>query len=430
MLNIETSKKHYREALNVIPGGVNSPVRAFKSVQGDPLFIKRAKGSRIWDVDDNEFIDYVGSWGALLLGHAHDEVVATVAEAAQRGLSYGAPTENETILAQLILSALPALEKIRFVSSGTEACMTAIRLARAYTKRDKVIKFTGNYHGHSDMLLAKAGSGLATLGIPDSPGVPADVAKSTITLPYNNISAVEETLQMNKGEVACLIIEPFVGNAGFIRPEPGYLMTLQKLCREYGVLFILDEVITGFRVTWGGAQTLLGLDPDLTTLGKIIGGGLPLAAFGGKKEVMDLLAPQGPVYQAGTLSGNPLATSCGIKTLLTLNRPENYAQLAKNTNDLCNGLITLGKKHKIPLQVDHEGALFGLHFNAETVKDFETAQKSNIFLFRNYFMNMLENGVYLAPSAFEAGFVSLAHTGEDIKLTLEAAAKAFEKLSI
>lgn len=429
-MKIDRSIELYNKALTYIPGGVNSPVRAFKAVGGNPLFIKEAKGSKIVDVDGNEYIDYVGSFGPAIVGHAHPEVVASVTEVAQKGLSFGAPTERETDLAQLICSAFPSMDQIRFVSSGTEACMSAIRLARAYTKREKIIKFTGNYHGHADMLLAKAGSGVATFGLPDSAGVLKGAVEKTLTAPYNDLSAVTALCREHHNNIAAIILEPIVGNAGFIRPDENFLHGLRELCYEIKALLIFDEVMTGFRVAWGGYQNVVAIEPDLTTLGKVIGGGLPLAAYGGRAEIMSLVAPLGPMYQAGTLSGNPLAVTAGLKTLEILNRSGSYKYLNEITHMFVSKLGEVAAKNDIPLQIDGFCGMFGAFFSESAVKNFEDAQKSNTLLFQQYFQHMLTRGIYLAPSAFEAGFVSLAHTKTDIETTIGHADEVFRNLQL
>ena len=427
---VQKSRSHslFVAAKKHMPGGVSSPVRAFGAVGGEPLFLARAKGAYLWDVDGNQYTDYVGSWGPAILGHTREEVVEAVIRAARDGLSFGAPTEAETKLAQEISKAMPQIEKVRFVSSGTEACMSAVRLARAYTKRDKIVKFEGNYHGHADSLLAKAGSGLATFGIPTSPGVTAACAKDTLTVPYNDLEAVKEVFKGHSDEIAAVIIEPLAGNCGFIRPLPGFLRDLKGLCHQHGALLIVDEVMTGFRVAFGGMQSVASVTGDLTTLGKVIGGGMPLAAYGGRKEIMDRVAPLGDVYQAGTLSGNPLATACGLKTLELLSQPEVYKQLGNLTNKLVNGLIELGKQLSIPICGDSEGGMFGMFFAKERVTNFAQAQASHTSLFSHFFQKMLGKGVYLAPSAFEAGFVSTAHTVQDIDRTLQAARESLEEI--
>jgi glutamate-1-semialdehyde 2,1-aminomutase len=417
----QTSRSLFKDASSVIPGGVNSPVRAFKSVDGEPIFIDRASGSRLWDADHNEYIDYVGSWGPAIAGHAHPEVLKTISEVAAKGITFGAPTKLETDLAKVIMSHLPSLEMIRFVSSGTEACMSVLRVARAYTGRSRIIKFEGCYHGHGDMLLVKAGSGAATLGVPDSPGVPTGAAADTLTVPYNDLGATAAMFDRYPDEVAALIIEPIVGNSGFIRPDPGFLEGLRSLCTRYGALLIFDEVMTGFRVGLKGVQGLVGAHPDLTCLGKVIGGGMPLAAYGGRKDIMAKVAPSGPVYQAGTLSGNPVAVSCGLKTLEILMRPRFFEELSMRTGTLVDGLRDRAKKHSIPFYADSEGGMFGFFFHPGPVRNFSDAKNADIARFKKFFWGMLERGVYLAPSAYEAGFVSGAHTLDDISRTIDLA---------
>ncbi|MFK7825432.1 MAG: glutamate-1-semialdehyde 2,1-aminomutase [Oligoflexales bacterium] len=427
---VQKSRSHslFVAAKKHMPGGVSSPVRAFGAVGGEPLFLSKAKGSYIWDVDDNRYIDFVGSWGPAILGHAHDDVVEEIIKVAREGLSFGAPTEAETLLAQEISKAMPQLEKVRFVSSGTEACMSAVRLARAYTNRDKLLKFEGNYHGHADSLLAKAGSGLATFGISTTPGVTQACAKDTLTVPYNDLEAVAETFSKNANEIAAVIVEPLAGNCGFVRPLPGFLKELKAQCVQNGSLLIIDEVMTGFRVARGGMQSIESVEGDLTTLGKVIGGGMPLAAYGGRQEIMDRIAPLGDVYQAGTLSGNPLATACGLKTLEILSKPGVYNQLGNLTHKLVNGLIELGKQCDIPIFADCEGGMFGMFFADGRVENFAAAQASQTSIFSHYFNKMLEKGVYLAPSAYEAGFVSTAHSEQDIEQTLHAARESLMEI--
>ena len=427
-MKITTSKKLMQRAQKVIPGGVNSPVRAFKAMGGNPLFIKKAKGSKIYDADGNSFIDYVGSLGPAILGHSHPKVNAALKKAVDRGTSYGAPTELEVTLAELVLEAFPTMDMVRFVNSGTEATMSAIRLARAYTKRDKIIKFEGCYHGHSDSLLVKAGSGAATLGVPDSPGVPADLAKNTYTAIYNDITSVEDILRNDPEGVACIIGEGVPGNMGVVLPQGAFLKALRDLCNQYGVVLILDEVMSGFRLCYGGAQKVYDVDPDITCLGKVIGGGLPVGAFGGKRKIMEMLAPSGPVYQAGTLSGNPLAMTAGIETLKILKGKGVYEKLDATTKTLCDGLEQIANKRGIPVQIARAGAMFTLFFNNRPVDNYEDAKKSNLERFARYFKKMLESGIYLAPSQFEAVFVSLAHSKNDINKTLAVAEKVFKGL--
>ena len=417
----QTSKLMFSDAVNVIPGGVNSPVRAFKSVDGDPIFIKRAVGSKLWDVDGNEYIDYVGSWGPAIVGHAHPEVVKAISEAAVNGISFGAPTELETKLAKAVISHVPSMDMVRFVSSGTEACMSVLRVARAFTGRSRIIKFEGCYHGHGDMLLVKAGSGAATLGVPDSPGVPSGTASDTLTVPYNDLGAVAAMFDANPDGVAAIILEPIVGNSGFIRPVPGFLEGLRALCDKFGALLIFDEVMTGFRVGLRGVQGLHDIRPDLTCLGKVIGGGMPLAAYGGRRDIMAKVAPSGPVYQAGTLSGNPLAVTCGLKTLDLISQKSFFPDLTRRTKALVDGLKAAAKSNGLPFSADCEGGMFGFFFNDKPVRNFAEAKTSNVPMFKKFFWGMMENGVYLAPSAFEAGFVSGAHTDQDIARTLEIA---------
>jgi glutamate-1-semialdehyde 2,1-aminomutase len=416
----------FKKAQQLIPGGVNSPVRAFKSVGADPLFIQRAAGAKIYDADDNEFIDYVGSWGPMILGHCHPTVVAAIKKALENGSSFGAPTELEVTLAETVVGAVPSIEMVRMVSSGTEATMSAIRLARAYTGRDKIIKFAGCYHGHADALLVKAGSGAATFGVPDSPGVPQDFARHTLTTAYNNLQAVKTLVAENKGRIACMIIEPIAGNMGTVLPRDGFLEGLRSLCTEEGIVLIFDEVMTGFRVAYGGAQELYGVTPDMTTLGKIIGGGLPVGAFGGKKEIMSLLSPSGGVYQAGTLSGNPLAMTAGIETLKLLQEDGFYRRLEEKSAILSEGLRRLAKDAGYPVHIARVGSMFCLFFTQGEVYDWTTAAACDTVRFSRYFRAMLEQGIYLAPSQFETAFVSIAHSDEDIEKTLSAAGKALQ----
>ncbi|MBI5185432.1 MAG: glutamate-1-semialdehyde 2,1-aminomutase [Nitrospinae bacterium] len=418
----------FAEAKKYIPGGVNSPVRAFKAVGGNPLFIERGAGSKIHDADGNEYIDFVGSWGPLILGHAHPEILAALAAAMKSGTSFGAPTELEVQLAKAIIKAVPSMEMVRLVSSGTEAAMSAIRLARGYTGRDRILKFDGCYHGHSDALLVKAGSGAATLGVPDSPGVTAGLAKDTITLSYNDLDGVKDLFSREGETIACVIIEPIAGNMGVVQPKEGFLQGLRDLTNKFGALLIFDEVITGFRVAYGGAQELYGIKPDLTCLGKIIGGGLPVGAFGGKREIMEKMAPVGPVYQAGTLSGNPLAVAAGLKMLEILGRPGFYDDLEKKTKRLTDGFAANVKKAGIPVFMARVGSMFCSFFTGGEVVDFATAAKSDTARFGRYFSEMLRNGIYIAPSQFEAGFVSSAHDDADLDKTIEAHEKALAAL--
>lgn len=416
-----TSEDWFNLACELIPGGVNSPVRAYRSVGGMPFFVEQAKGSRIRDVEGKEYIDYVGSWGPMILGHAHPTVVAAIAEAAARGTSYGAPTPGEVEMAMLLVETFPSMEKVRLVSSGTEAVMSAVRLARGFTGRDKILKFEGCYHGHADSLLVKAGSGVATFGIPGSPGVPKELAALTVTVPFNNPAALEAALAAHGDEMACVIVEPVPGNMGVVPPKPGFLEALRDLTRERGILLIFDEVISGFRVAWGGWQTVRDIAPDLTCLGKIIGGGLPVGAFGGRADIMDHLAPAGPVYQAGTLSGNPLAMAAGLATLRILKEnEEHYESLDRKTFSLCFDLHALFGEKGIPVTINRSGSLFTVFFNPGPVTDYATAAKSDTEAFARWFRGMLERGISLPPSQFEACFVSFAHMEEDFERTLTA----------
>lgn len=407
---------------------MNSPVRAFKSVGADPVFISRAAGSKVYDVDGNEYIDYVGSWGPMILGHCHPDVVAAVKSAADSGASFGAPTEKETILAQMVIDAVPSIEMVRMVSSGTEATMSAIRLARGYTGRDKILKFSGCYHGHSDALLVKAGSGAATFGVPDSPGVPQDFAKNTLTATFNSLDSVKKLVSENSGQVACIIIEPVAGNMGTVPPKPGFLEGLRKLCTDEGIVLIFDEVMSGFRVAYGGAQEVYGVTPDMTTLGKIIGGGLPVGAFGGSKKIMSLLSPSGGVYQAGTLSGNPLAMSAGIATLNLLKKPGFYQQLEEKSAYLAAGIAKAAGDAGYPVFSTRVGSMICTFFTRNEVTDWDSAATSDTKAFASFFCGMLEEGIYLAPSQFETGFVSIAHSTEDLDRTIAAAGRCFKRL--
>ena len=405
-----------------MPGGVNSPVRAFSAVGGEPLFIARGEGPYIYDVDGQRYIDYVLSWGPLILGHAHPQVVGALKEAAERGISYGAPTALETELAKAVVEAVPSIEMVRFVNSGTEATMSALRLARAYTGRSKIIKFEGCYHGHADFLLVRAGSGVATLGLPDSAGVPEGIAQDTLVAPYNDLPTVDRLFSENRGQIAAVIVEPVAGNMGVIPPEPGFLAGLRAVTKAEGALLIFDEVITGFRVAYGGAQALYGVTPDLTCLGKVIGGGLPVGAYGGRREIMAMVAPLGPVYQAGTLAGNPLAMTAGIETLKVLAEPGAYERLEENSARLADGLRAAAG---VPVFQTRVGSLFCTFFSGERVVDYASAKTSDTNRYALFFRAMLANGVYLAPSQFEAGFLSLAHSDEDIERTVQAAEAAF-----
>ena len=413
-----------------IPGGVNSPVRAFRGVGGDPVFVDRAEGPYLFDVDGRRYIDYVGSWGPMILGHAHAEVLATVAETAAKGLSFGAPTALETRMAERVCELVPSMDMVRMVSSGTEATMSAIRLARGYTGRDKIVKFEGCYHGHADSLLVKAGSGALTLGQPSSPGVPASLAEHTITLDFNDSDQIHETFARLGEQIACIIVEPVAGNMNCIPPLPDFLETLREACDEFGAVLIFDEVMTGFRVALGGAQERYGVTPDLTTLGKVIGGGMPVGAFGGRREIMERLAPLGPVYQAGTLSGNPVAMSAGLKTLELISVPGFFEALEAKTERLATGLVEAAKAAGVPLTTNCVGGMFGFFFtDAPQVTSYAQATACNLDQFKRFYHAMLRRGIYLAPSAFEAGFVSAAHADADLDATLGAAAEAFAEVA-
>ena len=419
----------FNEAQSVIPGGVNSPVRAFAGVGGTPVYFKRAQGAYVYDADDNQYIDYVASWGPMILGHAHPNVIKAVQEKAEDGLSFGAPTEIETEIANKVVELVPSVEMVRFVSSGTEATMSAIRLARGYTGRDKIMKFEGCYHGHSDSLRVKAGSGALTLGVPTSPGVPASLAELTLTLTFNDIDQVKQAFEQYGEQLACVIVEPVAGNMNCIPPVPGFLEGLRDLCTQYGVVLIFDEVMTGFRVALGGAQAYYGVTPDMTTLGKVIGGGLPVGAFGGKREIMEHIAPLGPVYQAGTLSGCPVAMAAGLKTLELVSKEGFYKALEHKVEKLTSGIMEAAKQSGISMAENHVGGMFGLFFtDAETVTGFQGTSACDLERFKQFFHGMLDKGVYLAPSAFEAGFVSMAHTHEDIEATIDAAASVLSNL--
>lgn len=417
----------FEKSLTLIPGGVNSPVRAFGSVGGTPVFFKRGLGSRLWDEDGKEYIDYVGSWGPMILGHAHPEVVAAVQKTAANSLSFGAPTALELEMAELVTKLVPSMEQLRLVSSGTEATMSAIRLARGFTGRSKIVKFEGCYHGHADALLVKAGSGALTFGQPSSAGVPPEVAAHTLTLTYNDSAAVEQLFSQIGSEIACVIVEPVVGNMNLIVPQPGFLQTLRAQCSQHGAVLIFDEVMTGFRVALGGAQALYGIQPDLTTLGKVIGGGLPVGAFGGRKDIMACLAPLGPVYQAGTLSGNPVAVAAGLATLKLIQADGFHTRLATNTKQMVDGLVAAAKKAGIAFSGQSVGGMFGLYFAENVPNCFEDVMKSDKTAFNRFFHDMLDAGIYLAPSAFEAGFVSAAHTSADIETTIAAAERIFNR---
>ncbi|NIY47986.1 glutamate-1-semialdehyde 2,1-aminomutase [Cedecea colo] len=423
------SQNLYAAARKVIPGGVNSPVRAFTGVGGVPLFVERADGAYLFDADGKAYIDYVGSWGPMILGHNHPAIRNAVIEAVERGLSFGAPTEMEVKMAELVTELVPTMDMVRMVNSGTEATMSAIRLARGFTGRDKIIKFEGCYHGHADCLLVKAGSGALTLGQPNSPGVPADFAKHTLTCTYNDLASVREAFELYPQDVACIIVEPVAGNMNCIPPNDDFLPGLRTLCDEFGALLIIDEVMTGFRVALAGAQAYYGVEPDLTCLGKIIGGGMPVGAFGGRREIMDALAPGGPVYQAGTLSGNPIAMAAGYACLTAVSQPGIHQTLTELTEMLADGLLRAAKEENIPLVVNNVGGMFGLFFtDAPTVTNYKDVMACDVERFKKFFHLMLEEGVYLAPSTFEAGFMSVAHSKEDIQKTIDAARRVFAKL--
>lgn len=425
MFNLEKSQIAFEEAKEHIPGGVNSPVRSYRSVGSNPPFIARAEGSRIYDIDGNEYIDYVLSWGPMILGHAHPRVVVALQEAVKHGTSYGAPTTLETMVATKISEFMPNLEMVRMVNSGTEATMSALRLARGFTGRDKIVKFIGCYHGHSDSLLVKAGSGLATFGVPDSPGVPTNVTSDTLTCPYNDFEAIKEIFVKYGSEIAAVIVEPVAGNMGCVPPTEGYLKHLRQLTTEYGALLIFDEVMCGFRASRGGAQELYDIKPDLTCLGKIIGGGLPMAAFGGKREIMEYLAPKGPVYQAGTLSGNPVAMTAGLTTLEILAEDaEIFAEIEQKTHYLCQGLRELAAKHNVPVVVQQLGSMFTLFFTNSAVTNFAEAEATNDEAFKIFFHENLKRGIYYAPSRFESNFMSYAHSQADLDKTLMVADQA------
>lgn len=426
---MDKNNKLFDKAKKVIPGGVNSPVRAFRSVGGTPVFFGKGSGAYLYDVEGRSYIDYVGSWGPIILGHADPEVIRVVCEAARMGLSFGAPTEIEISLAEKICELMPNIEKIRMVNSGTEAAMSAIRLARGYTGRDKIIKFEGCYHGHADGLLVKAGSGALTLGVPNSPGVPQDFARQTITLTYNDCDEIIEYFNQSGEQIAAIIVEPVAGNMNCILPNPDFLLTLRQLCNRHNCLLIFDEVMTGFRVALGGAQTIYNIRPDLTVLGKIIGGGMPVGAFGGRAEIMDRLAPEGPVYQAGTLSGNPVAMSAGLTTLKIVSRPGFYTDLADKVGNLMKGLRETAKRANIPLATNHIGGMFGFFFTTETqVDSYAKVMACDTECYRTFFHGMLSRGIYFAPSAYEAGFMSAAHTESDLDKTLNAAEEVFSTM--
>jgi len=427
---MDRSSALFNEAKNYIPGGVNSPVRAFKGVGGEPIYFERGEGAYLYDVDGNAYIDYVGSWGPMILGHSNPFTVDAVRAELDKGLGFGAPTEIETSLAKKICQLMPSIELVRMVSSGTEATMSVIRLARGYTKRDKIVKFEGCYHGHSDSLLVKAGSGALTLGVPTSPGVPNDLAKHTLTLEYNNLDSVKALFSKMGEEIGCIIVEPVAGNMNCIPPKEGFLQGLRKLCDDYGSLLIFDEVMTGFRVALGGAQTYYGVKPDLTTLGKVIGGGLPVAAFGGRHEVMNEIAPLGPVYQAGTLSGNPLSMASGLAMLSVLEIDDSFYQnLSESTEYLVNGIVAAANTNNVPMTSNNVGGMFGLFFSSEEkVTNFSQASNCDIESFKKFYKSMIRQGVYFAPSAYECGFLSAAHTKNELDQTINAALTAFSEL--
>ena len=421
--------EQFKQAQQHIPGGVNSPVRAFMGVGGDPVFIDRAAGACFWDTDGKKYIDYVGSWGPMILGHAHPEVIETVKQAAEKGLSFGAPTVIETLMAEKICSIMPSMDMVRMVSSGTEATMSAIRLARGFTGRDTIVKFEGCYHGHSDSLLVKAGSGALTLGVPSSPGVPASLAEHTLTLSFNDIDQVRETFKKQGDKIACIIVEPVAGNMNCIPPVPGFLEGLREVCDEFGSVLIFDEVMTGFRVALGGAQALYDIKPDLTTLGKVVGGGMPVGAFGGRRDIMEQIAPLGPVYQAGTLSGNPIAMAAGLKTLELISAPGFYDALSSKVNHLVEGILQQAKTAGVAMTSNAVGGMFGLFFtDADRISRFDQVTQCDIEGFKTFFHGMLDEGVYMAPSAYEAGFVSSMHSDDDIQASINAAAKVLGKL--
>ncbi|MFS0861746.1 glutamate-1-semialdehyde 2,1-aminomutase [Fredinandcohnia sp. 179-A 10B2 NHS] len=427
MRSYEKSKAAFAKAVKLMPGGVNSPVRAFKSVKMDPIFMERGKGSKIYDIDGNEYIDYVLSWGPLIHGHANDQVVEAIKKVTELGTSFGAPTLSENKLAEVVIERVPSIEIVRMVSSGTEATMSALRLARGYTGRNKIMKFEGCYHGHGDSLLIKAGSGVATLGLPDSPGVPESIAQNTITVPYNDLDSVRYAFEQFGDDIAGIIVEPVAGNMGVVPPLPGFLEGLREITTQYGALLIFDEVMTGFRVDYNCAQGYFGVTPDITCLGKVIGGGLPVGAYGGRADIMEKIAPSGPIYQAGTLSGNPLAMTAGYETLSQLT-PEHYTAFKKKADRLEQGIEAAAKKYDIPCRINRAGSMIGFFFTNEEVINYEAAKTSNLDYFATYYREMAEQGVFLPPSQFEGLFLSTAHTDEDIDKTIAAAETAFSKL--
>ncbi len=422
------SEEIFSAAQKLMPGGVNSPVRAFKSVGGQPIVFDHVKGAYIWDVDGNQYIDYVGTWGPAICGHANPVVIQALHEALEKGTSFGAPCALENVLAEMVIDAVPSIDVVRFVNSGTEACMSVLRLMRAFTSREKIIKFEGCYHGHADMFLVKAGSGVATLGLPDSPGVPKSTTSNTLTAPYNDLETVKKLFAENPEQIAGVILEPVVGNSGFVTPDAGFLEGLREITQEYGALLVFDEVMTGFRIAYGGAQEKFGVTPDLTTLGKVIGGGLPVGAYGGRADIMAMVAPAGPMYQAGTLSGNPLAMTAGIKTLELLRKPGTYEQLDRITSKLSQGLLAVAKEAGHEVTGGSISAMFGMFFTGQEVHNYDDAKTSDMKKFGRFHRGMLERGIYLAPSQFEAGFTSLAHTDEDIAQTLAVAKEVLAEI--
>jgi len=424
----EKSKEIFAEAKTLMPGGVSSPVRAFKSVGGDPVVFDRVKGAYAWDVDENKYIDYVGTWGPAIIGHADDVVLEAVKKTMEKGTSFGAPCLLENELAKMVIEAVPSVEMVRFTNSGTEACMGMIRLVRAFTGREKVIKFEGCYHGHADSFLVQAGSGVATLGLPDSPGVPSAATKSTLCAEYNNLDSVKKIFDENEDDIAAVILEPVVGNSGFIKPDQEFLEGLRKITEENGALLVFDEVMTGFRVAYGGAQSYFGVTPDVTTMGKVIGGGLPVGAYGGRKDIMEMVAPAGPMYQAGTLSGNPLAMTAGIETMKRLKEDGVHDELERKSKMLVDGIVAAAKKHGHAISGDYAGGMFGWYFVDGPVKNFQQATKADAEKFGKWHRMMLERGVYLAPSMYEAGFMSMAHTEEDIEKTIAIADEVLAQL--